>query len=451
MEGNNEGKRPIVINTDEDKEKNKNSGFKKQSKMSGVLFLIILIGIILVFGFNNFSFMNVEKIKDSVVMIKVYDMYNNEISTGSGFCAYNSNYIVTNFHVIEGAYRIKIVTDDNEYYSIDDIKIFSAKNDLAIIEGDFKLKPLELGKISNLKAGQEITAIGSPKGQLNTVSTGVISNADNDYNIRITAPISPGSSGGILLDRKGKVIGITYATYNSSDSQNINYAISVEYLNELYDAYLNSKYTEIKTNDYELYTPDITNSTEFIFSEYFETPEELIFKGKSYYSTKNIKTFYELTNKQVMFDRAMNNLGEYSLKDLYNGLSQERKAQIIENYEYIQSFDSYNLDLSNNIPYWTIEQFILELKLMQGHELAIFMEIADNINNQEEFIGFLELLNNSYEDKIIIYKLIYTDDDSYNNDIVDYFNSLEHITYEQEIELLEYLGMEVDYEGNVTW
>jgi len=450
MEENNEGKRPIIIKTEE-KSKTQNRGFKRQSNLPGIIFIIILIFILLLIILNNVHFLNVEKLKDSVVMIKVYDKNNSEISTGSGFCAYKSNCIVTNFHVIEGAYKIKVVTDDNKYYPVDAIKVFDAENDLAIIEGEFELTPLKIGKTDNLKAGQEIMTIGSPKGQLNTVSTGIISNADNDYNIRITAPISPGSSGGILVDQKGRVIGITYATYNSYDSQNINYAISVEYLNNLENALNNNRYTVIKEDDYNLYTPDITNGTEFIFSDYFEKPEELRFKGKSYYSVKNIKTFYEVTNKQAIFDRAMNSLGEYSLKELYNSMSFKSKERVIENYEYLQQFDSYNLKLSNNIQSWTLEQFILELKLMQCHDLAIFMEEADYINDREEFIEFIEQLNNSYEDRIIIYRLIYNDDNSYNNEIIDYINSLEHITYNERIEILEYLGMQVDYDGTVSW
>ena len=233
-----EGKRPLIINNEEEVTKIKNSGFKKQSKVPGVIFITILLVIIITVIFNNFSFMNLEKIKNSVVMIKVYDMYNNEISTGSGFCAYNEDYIITNFHVIEGAYKIKVITDDNKIFTVKDVMIFNMEEDLAMLTGDFDLEPLKIGDTRNIEVGKEITAIGSPMGQLNTVSTGIVSNADNDYEIRITAPISPGSSGGVLLDQKGNVIGVTYATYNSLKSQNINYAISVEFVEKMYKSFL---------------------------------------------------------------------------------------------------------------------------------------------------------------------------------------------------------------------
>lgn len=191
------GKKPVKIDNNETIEKqqeNKNSGFVKSSKkISKKLLAAIIAGIIAIciFLLINAIPTDIETIKDSVVMLRIYDKEGHELGTGSGFCAYKSNYIVTNFHVIEGAYKIEIVTDDNKTYKADKIEIFNKNEDLAIISGNFELSPLKIGNSISLKAGQKITAIGSPMGQLNTVSTGIVSNADNDYQIRITAPISP--------------------------------------------------------------------------------------------------------------------------------------------------------------------------------------------------------------------------------------------------------------------
>ena len=192
-----EAKKPIKIINNEEMLENKDiechkdnkNIFSKNSKRIWILVLIFIISILLII--INYIPADVEKIKDSVVMIKTYDKKGNELATGSGFCAFKKNYIVTNYHVIEGAYEIKIITDENKSYKINTILAFNAYEDLAIISGNFELNPLKIGSSSNLKAGTEITAIGSPKGQLNTVSTGIISNADNEYEIRITAPISP--------------------------------------------------------------------------------------------------------------------------------------------------------------------------------------------------------------------------------------------------------------------
>lgn len=176
--------------------------------------LYIFAMFIIVIAFISFIIKSdIEKIKDSVVMVKAFDQDGTLISTGSGFCAYKSNYIVTNFHVIQGARTIKIMNDDKEEYNVDKIEIIKSEDDLAILSGKYSFNPIKIDK-SQLKVGEKVICIGSPEGQLNTVSTGIVSNTDDEFQIRITAPISPGSSGGVLLNNKHKVIGITYATYN---------------------------------------------------------------------------------------------------------------------------------------------------------------------------------------------------------------------------------------------
>lgn len=168
------------------------SNSHKKNKYKVILCLVILVTIVgSVFYYKNNIPVDIETIKDSVVMVKVYDDNNNEISTGSGFCVYKSNYIVTNYHVISGAYKITIVSDNGKEYDVENIEIFNKENDLAILKCDSNFNPLKIGNTNDLKAGENIIAIGSPKGQLNTVSKGIISNADDDYEIRITAPISP--------------------------------------------------------------------------------------------------------------------------------------------------------------------------------------------------------------------------------------------------------------------
>lgn len=211
LEEINEGKKPIKIEVNEsvakkpikivcseenninETTKGENSGFEKMKKKSKFIKWIFIIGVIVIMAFviKNTIPKDIESIKDSVVMLKVFDEKGNEISTGSGFCAYKSNYIVTNFHVIKGASSITVIDDNEKQYYVYEIEICNEMLDIAILKCDIELTPLKIGSASNLKAGENILAIGSPKGQLNTVSKGVISNADNDYEIRITAPISP--------------------------------------------------------------------------------------------------------------------------------------------------------------------------------------------------------------------------------------------------------------------
>ena len=95
--------------------------------------------------------------------------------------------------------------------------------------------PLDYDAADELKRSQAVVAIGSPAGLKNTVSIGNISafyDQGNKNWIQFTAPISSGSSGGALLNDQGKVIGITTATYAST--QNVNLAVRVSALAALY-------------------------------------------------------------------------------------------------------------------------------------------------------------------------------------------------------------------------
>ena len=456
------GKKPIVINENDMGNNKKNTGFKKDKINYKLLAKICLIAIIVSIGIIiivSTKKINIEKVKDSVVKINIYDKSNNIISTGSGFCAYDDNCIVTNFHVIEGARKIEIITDDNKAYSINQILIFSPNDDLALLSGNFSLKPLKIGNTNGLKAGDKVTAIGSPKGELNTVSTGIISNADNEYEIRITAPISPGSSGGALLNNKGEIIGVTFATFNAIDSQNINYAISAKYLDELHESYINKKYKEINEENYKNYAPDITNTTISIspgsFTNYtiehgkFERPKPLSFCGigYKYYAVKNMDTFYKATDKKNLFGNAIRNFGQYSLKDDYNQMTDLEKDEVVNNYEYFRTYDSYDKKLSSNMSLWGKEQFILELKLMQCQELSIFLVQA----KKDDVVNILKKMGISYEKKIIIYKVFFMNDNSYNHRICNAVKENEFWTYNEKVEILKYLGMTVLSDGTIKW
>lgn len=93
-----------------------------------------------------------------------------------------------------------------------------------------KLSPVDAArKSTSLEVGETLFAIGSPRGQENTLSQGLLSGIRRDSGItyiQTTAPISPGSSGGGLFDQYGNLVGIT--TLEISDSQSLNFAIAID-------------------------------------------------------------------------------------------------------------------------------------------------------------------------------------------------------------------------------
>ena len=180
----------------------------------------------------------IARAEKSVVKIHCFDYMGKEISTGSGFVSFNDKTVVTNYHVIEGAASCKISTSNDEIYDVASIYHYSETYDIAILglTKSTGLGTLTLGVTSEVKKGDPVIAIGSPLGITNTVSQGIISGRVTEGDIEVlqfTAAISNGSSGGALFDNKGEVIGVTFASF--IDGQNLNLAIPIKIVSDLYD------------------------------------------------------------------------------------------------------------------------------------------------------------------------------------------------------------------------
>ena len=178
------------------------------------------------------------KCASSVFFIQVYGRDGYPLRTGSGFFINSNGMAVTNYHVITGAYSATITLADGTKKDVEGLYDGSEGDDTAIIKIEGSgYKPLPLGDSEAVAAGQKVFAIGSPLGLDNTISEGIISNTnrkmDNTEYIQITAPISPGSSGGALLDAFGNVIGITSAYISDSTAQSLNLARRISLLSHL--------------------------------------------------------------------------------------------------------------------------------------------------------------------------------------------------------------------------
>src|SRR5215831_16875863 len=146
---------------------------------------------------------------------------------GSGFFVDSHGTLVTNHHVVEEASSALVKTSDGAYYPVEGVLADDAEHDLAVLKvkgRNFAL--LLLGDSSKVRLGDRVIAIGSPLGLESTVSDGIVSGLREEGDsevVQTTAPISPGSSGGVLLNSRGEVIGVT--TFFSREGQNLNFAI----------------------------------------------------------------------------------------------------------------------------------------------------------------------------------------------------------------------------------
>ena len=148
--------------------------------------------------------------------------------------------VATNHHVIDGmgSGTVELVGETTKH-TITEVLGVDRARDLAVIEvSGLRAPVLPLGDSDAVQVGQDVYAVGNPEGLLGTFSPGIISAIRPEGNslvagkvLQITAPISPGSSGGPVLDSNAKVIGIAVGGHISG--QNLNFAIPVNYLKDL--------------------------------------------------------------------------------------------------------------------------------------------------------------------------------------------------------------------------
>jgi hypothetical protein len=170
--------------------------------------------------------------KGSVVSIVMSDKEGHPITQGSGFLISNDGRIVTNYHVIKSGSSAVIKLPDGASFPVEGVLASDKHRDVAIIKvHGSNFRTLVLGDSARLQVGEEVVAIGNPLSLESTVSNGIVSAFRTDENeggkfVQITAPISPGSSGGPLFNMAGEVVGITTAGLRGGE--NLNFAIPID-------------------------------------------------------------------------------------------------------------------------------------------------------------------------------------------------------------------------------
>ncbi|MEF2837546.1 MAG: trypsin-like peptidase domain-containing protein [Oscillospiraceae bacterium] len=191
-------------------------------------------------------------------------------SSGSGFILTEDGYVITNYHVVEGATEIQVITHDGTEY---DAQLVGkdATNDLAVLKVEATgLPAATLGSSNDLVIGDMVVAIGNPLGELaSTQTVGYVSGIDREVStsgsittismIQTDAAINPGNSGGPLFNMYGEVIGITTAKYSGTTGsgatiEGIGFAIPIDdvepLINDLIDyGYVTGAYMAVTVQD----------------------------------------------------------------------------------------------------------------------------------------------------------------------------------------------------------
>lgn len=252
------------------------------------------------------------------------------ILNGSGFIIHEDGIVVTNNHVIENLDSILVKTSDGRFFNAN-VLITQPENDLAILRindaGDRKFPIVLLGNSDSVRSGQRVFSIGSPLGFEYTISEGIIAAIREqervefmdpltytpmervfDKVIQITAPISPGNSGGVLMNERGRVIGIT--TYSYGFYGNLNFAIAINSLRNLIEGI---DFNEIESN-IEL----LAKQEESVFANSLRIADQL--KLKLYYNwyySKQLDTMTVVDTFTVKQD-SVNKINFTKAEDLYS-------------------------------------------------------------------------------------------------------------------------------------
>jgi serine protease Do len=179
-----------------------------------------------------------QRVRPAITQVRVEGKQGD--SSGSGVLFRSDGHVLTNFHVVDGADSVKVVIDSGRELSA---KILGSdpETDVAVLKIDGGPFPVaSLGTAADLRVGQSAIAIGSPLGLAGgpSVTVGVVSALHRRLDTRVgpplldmiqtDAPISPGSSGGALLDGGGAVIGLTTAVATSDGAQGLGFATPID-------------------------------------------------------------------------------------------------------------------------------------------------------------------------------------------------------------------------------
>ncbi len=197
-----------------------------------------------------------KQLDEAVLTIVGMDTKGSAVSQGSGFILSSDGLAGSNYHVFRGVTRAFAECCNDRKFEIVEVEGADLAKDLVVfqlyevgkIEKPQGLPHVVFAPSNDLKVGQRVIAVGSPQGLENTVSDGILSairESDSVRYLQITAPISPGSSGGPVLDSEGYMIGV--ATFQLEKGQNLNFAVAADYIQPLLNQHLQVPIKEFQT------------------------------------------------------------------------------------------------------------------------------------------------------------------------------------------------------------
>lgn len=237
-------------------------------------------------------------------------------SSGSGFIISSDGYVISNYHVVEGAESLTVILNNGTEYPASVVGTDDA-NDVALLKVDAENLPFTaIGSSNQMAVGDQVVAIGNPLGQLtSTLTVGYISGKERTVStdgtvismMQTDAAINSGNSGGPLFNMQGEVVGITSAKYSGTTSsgasiEGIGFAIPIDdvmvLVEELKDhGYIKTAYMGVTVRDMDSQTAALAEAYGLPIGPTIETVEQGGAAAKAGIQPKDIVT--ALGGKQV--------------------------------------------------------------------------------------------------------------------------------------------------------
>lgn len=355
----------------------------------GLFFLVVLA----VLGFSGYNLYDALKVTPleaaarSVVLIETYDEEGNHLGQGSGVCVLEDGLVATNFHVIDGAARISLRTVGEGSYDVTEVVIFDKVHDLVLLQGETRLPALRLGDPSALEGGGLVEGISSPRGDFNQTVGGSFVDFDGT-GLELRLAIQPGSSGGAVLDGRGRVVGIFAGILEDGNA----YAIGSGLLEGLYKAFREGRYGTVGYGvGISGFLPDLFDDRD---GSELEIRDRWTLDGWSVYRPDSLGVFFSLTDDESMLENILLGVPRPIGVNFLEAGEGERK-EIVKNYNGLRSYDAWwfgpeNGDFDStedkrvDSPLeWDRCQYLLDLGLMSRLELAVFLAELDSLSGQQ--------------------------------------------------------------------
>jgi len=158
-----------------------------------------------------------------------------DIGQGTGFIISSDGYVVTNYHVIKGAKAAGIITYDGELHQVELIG-YDENMDIGLLKIPGDYDKLKLANSDDVQIGEKVIAIGNPLGLQFSVSEGIVSGTHREglnnleVYIQTDASLNPGNSGGPLINKEGKVIGIN--NFKIRGTEGVGFALESNYIKD---------------------------------------------------------------------------------------------------------------------------------------------------------------------------------------------------------------------------